>query len=327
MIVRRIARPMLATIFIAGGVDALRNPKFEKQAAAPLIEKGQEVLPDEVTQSVPTDPDTLVKVNAAVQIGGGLLLASGKAPRIASVALAGSLVPTTFAGHPFWEETDPEAKAAQRIHFLKNVSLLGGLLIAAVDTEGKPSVAWRSKKAAKAAQEAVVHALPGQSETNETLSVAGEKAKQLAAVAADRGSDLAVVAQDRGGKLAELAQERSSKWADLASKRAAEFAEVAQDRGGKFAEVAAAQGSVLAERAKHDGGDLVDKYGKKARKQAKKSGKDARKQFDAARKEYKKQYKHGGKDAQKQLKASVKEAEKRAKKARAELEHRVNIFS
>ena len=34
-------------------------------------------------------------------------------------------------------------------HFFKNVSMLGGLLIAAVDTEGKPGLAWRAKNAAE----------------------------------------------------------------------------------------------------------------------------------------------------------------------------------
>ncbi len=36
----------------------------------------------------------------------------------------------------------------QRIHFFKNASMLGGLLLAAVDTEGKPGVAWRARRAA-----------------------------------------------------------------------------------------------------------------------------------------------------------------------------------
>ncbi|MGB3772056.1 MAG: DoxX family membrane protein [Rhodococcus sp. (in: high G+C Gram-positive bacteria)] len=339
MIVRRIARPMLASVFIAGGVEALRSPTVRAEAARPLIEKSQEALPDEVTQNVPTDPETLVRVNAAVQIGGGLLLATGRAPRLASTVLAGSLVPTTLAGHSFWKETDPEQKAFHRTQFIKNVGLLGGLLIAAVDTEGKPSLAWKGRKAAKTAKVAVAGAIPvvSSSDTSDTLAHAGERAKELAEHAADRaqplmeiasqrGSELADVAQDRGGKLAELAKERSSKWADLAAARASEFADVAQDRGSKYADIAAARGAKLAEKAKSDGHDVLDAYGKKARKQAKKSGKDARKQFDAARKEYKKQAKVSGKDAQKQLQSSLKDAEKRAKAARAQLEGSVHQY-
>jgi len=70
-------------------------------------------------------------------------------PRLSALALAASLAPTTYAGHPFWEERDRAARAAQRTQFLKNVSMMGGLLLAGGDTEGKPGVAWRAKRAAR----------------------------------------------------------------------------------------------------------------------------------------------------------------------------------
>jgi uncharacterized membrane protein YphA (DoxX/SURF4 family) len=50
-------------------------------------------------------------------------------PRVAALVLAGSLVPTTLAGHRFWEEDDPKTRAAQQLQFLKNTSMLGGLLM------------------------------------------------------------------------------------------------------------------------------------------------------------------------------------------------------
>jgi uncharacterized membrane protein YphA (DoxX/SURF4 family) len=71
--------------------------------------------------------------------------------------LAATLVPTTAAGHRFWEEHDPTAKGQQRLHFFKNVSMLGGLLIAAGDTDGKPGVAWRTRRAAKDARREAKH--------------------------------------------------------------------------------------------------------------------------------------------------------------------------
>ena len=76
------------------------------------------------------------------------MLATGRMPRISSAVLAATLVPTTAAGHRFWEETDPQKKAMQRVHFFKNASMLGGLLLAGIDTEGKPGVAWRARRAA-----------------------------------------------------------------------------------------------------------------------------------------------------------------------------------
>ena len=47
-----------------------------------------------------------------------------------------------------WNETDPTARANSRLHFVKNVSMLGGLLLASVDTDGKPGMAWRARHAA-----------------------------------------------------------------------------------------------------------------------------------------------------------------------------------
>jgi uncharacterized membrane protein YphA (DoxX/SURF4 family) len=78
----------------------------------------------------------------------GLALATGRFPRISSLVLAASLVPTTYAGHAFWEEKDKAAMKAQRIQFFKNISMLGGLLLAGVDTAGKPGVAWRARHTA-----------------------------------------------------------------------------------------------------------------------------------------------------------------------------------
>lgn len=144
MLVRRLARPMLASIFISGGVNALRNPERHAQVASSVAKKTAALLP----VTLPSDPKQLVQIDAAVKLGAGSLLALGRFPRIASLLLAGSLVPTTLAAHRFWEFEDAQDKQMQQIQFFKNISLLGGLLLAAVDTEGKPSVGWRTRRAA-----------------------------------------------------------------------------------------------------------------------------------------------------------------------------------
>lgn len=145
-LVRRVARPMLSSMFVYGGVNALKHADRLAQQAQPVT--GQVTPALERTLSLPfsLDPKQSVQVNAAVQLIGGAMLATGKAPRIAAVALVGSLVPTTLAGHRFWEVSDPQQRANQRIQFLKNVSMAGGLLLASVDTEGKPSLAWRAQR-------------------------------------------------------------------------------------------------------------------------------------------------------------------------------------
>lgn len=148
MLVRRLARPLLASIFVFGGIGALRDVHGHAQAAKPLVDKATGPVKDSLPEEVPTDPETLVKIDGAVKIGAGVLLALGKWPRLASLVLSGSLIPTTLAAHAFWEIEDPDQRAAQQVHFVKNLSLIGGLLIAAVDTEGRPSVAYRARHGA-----------------------------------------------------------------------------------------------------------------------------------------------------------------------------------
>ncbi|MFI5585059.1 DoxX family protein [Amycolatopsis sp. NPDC051758] len=149
VILRRVARPLLATIFVTGGINALRNAQGHAKAAEPFLESAFEKVGDVVPEQVPRDPVTLVRIDAAVKIGAGLALASGKAPRLAAGLLLGSLVPTTLAAHSFWTIQDPGERQQQQIQFFKNTSLAGGLLLAVADTHGKPSAAWRARNAAK----------------------------------------------------------------------------------------------------------------------------------------------------------------------------------
>lgn len=113
---------------------------------------------DKVGRQVPylgdTDTETLVRVNGGVQLGAGSLLALGRLPRLSALALAASTVPTTMAAHRFWELDDPAQRQQQQIHFLKNMSILGGLVIAAMDTEGRPGLGWRARHSAERARKA-----------------------------------------------------------------------------------------------------------------------------------------------------------------------------
>ncbi len=147
-LVRRIARPMLAAMFVAGGLDQLKHPGRTVPSARPLIEK---VGP---TLGLPDDPELLVRANGAAMLGAGTLLAMGRLPRIASTVLAATVIPTTVVAHPFWAEHDDAARARQREQFLKNLGLLGGLLLATVDTEGRPGIAYRARMVGNSASRA-----------------------------------------------------------------------------------------------------------------------------------------------------------------------------
>jgi putative oxidoreductase len=154
MLVRRIARPLLASTFVYGGIDTLRNPQPRVQGAKPVVDQITAKADEQLPVQVPRDVEQWVKIDAGVKVGAGALFALGKLPRLSALALAVSIVPTTLAGHRFWEHDDPQQKAGQTIHFLKNLGLLGGLLIAAVDTEGRPSVGYRARRAARRAADA-----------------------------------------------------------------------------------------------------------------------------------------------------------------------------
>ncbi|WP_129667536.1 DoxX family protein [Phytoactinopolyspora endophytica] len=146
-LVRMIARPMLASIFVVQGWKNFRDPESQVPAAKSFTDKVGPIL-EKNAPNLPTDPKQLVRINAATQLGAGLALATGRFPRLAAVVLASSLVPTTVAAHPFWETQDPQERQQQRVDAIKNAGLAGGLLLASVDTEGKPGLAWRAKNVA-----------------------------------------------------------------------------------------------------------------------------------------------------------------------------------
>jgi uncharacterized membrane protein YphA (DoxX/SURF4 family) len=176
-VVRALARPLLSTIFIVQGAQALRNPEPHVAKAKPVADRlvplVKKVTPAQVGDRIPDSTANLVRLNGAAQVLGGVALASGKGRRLGAVILAGSLVPTTLAGHSFWQESDKAARGAQKVQFMKNLGLMGGLLLAAVDTEGKPGVAWRATHGAKAAKR----------ETKRGAKLAKRETKQFARTA------------------------------------------------------------------------------------------------------------------------------------------------
>lgn len=276
MLIRRIARPLLSVAFIGQGVDALRNPKPAADAARPALE-GMRQLPEPIGTNLPSDAETFARINAAVQIGGGLLLATGKMPRLASAALAFTVIPGSLGGHMFWNQSDPQRKADERRAFMTDLSLLGGLIIAAVDTEGKPSLGWRGRRAARKVTEAVSAALPAGAASGATLAdsplaeklghglhAARERGAELADVARDRAPELAEAARERAAALAEIARERGPVIADAARGRAAEIADVARERAPEIADAAKGRAVTLADAARERAPELAEAAQKRA---------------------------------------------------------------
>lgn len=118
-ITKAVGRAALAALFVLGGSAAARKPdqRVKRLQGAGL-------------------PGTELAVRAngvAMTIAGGML-GLGIAPRAAATILAVSLVPTTLVGHPFWSE-EGEARAAQQTHFMKNLAILGALLLVMAEKE------------------------------------------------------------------------------------------------------------------------------------------------------------------------------------------------
>ncbi|HEY6794645.1 MAG TPA: DoxX family protein [Kineosporiaceae bacterium] len=147
-VVRRLARPLLAASFISAGVDAVLHPMPRAESLRPLVEQAAPVL------NLPADPELLVRANGAVMAGAGASLALGRLPRLSSLALVATLLPTAWIDHAFWHEKDPQARRDRRALFLRDASLLGGALLALVDTEGRPGLAWRGRRAVRQAEQA-----------------------------------------------------------------------------------------------------------------------------------------------------------------------------
>jgi len=114
-------------MFVTGGLDAFRHPESKIRKAATVT------APIASTFGIPDEPETLVRFNGAVQVIGGVMLGLGYFTRLAAFTLAASLVPTTLAGHRFWDEPDPQGRATQRTQFLKNAAMLGGLVLLVAD--------------------------------------------------------------------------------------------------------------------------------------------------------------------------------------------------
>ena len=336
MLLRRVARPLLAGIFITGGIAQLRDPEGHAKAAHPVLDQVAGLVP---VQQPPSNL-TLVRVDAGVKVGAGVLLALGKAPRLAATALAATLVPTTLAGHRFWEEEDPELRAQQQIHFVKNLGLLGGLMLAAADTEGKPSLAWRARHAGRtsAATAELLHRdiTEGLSTLTGQAGAAVERAGAVVDRAGSRAGEVAGRAGSRAGEVAGRAGARAGEVAELVGSRASSLAEVAGDRAATVADRAGTVADLAGERLGDQAARLLDeaqRWRDRAEKRAARLAKRARKAGERASKRATKQIERASKRADRRIQRATKRAEalraelpKRAEHLRAELPRRAEAL-
>jgi len=133
-VLQRLARPLLGIAFIDSGVAALRDDGARTERARRLGVQ---------------DPQQATRAVAAVQIGAGALLMLNRFPRLASLALAATVVPEAATAHAFWSQEDKLSRGNERSMFVRDLGLLGGLLVSVADTGGRESIPHRAKRTSK----------------------------------------------------------------------------------------------------------------------------------------------------------------------------------
>jgi putative oxidoreductase len=119
-----IGRILLAGLFIWSGVGKLSG--FEGVVSG-IAAKG---LPM---------PTLLAAVALAIELGGGILLAIGFKTRWVALVMGLFLIIITPIYHDFWNATGG-ARMGQQINFMKNVCILGGMLMVYALGPGRYSV-------------------------------------------------------------------------------------------------------------------------------------------------------------------------------------------
>ncbi len=138
-----IGRVAFVLIFILSGARKLMDIPGTAEAIG-----GKVVLPDLLLTYTPqleaatgmTTPTMLAILVGVVEVGAALLIAVNLWARFGAVLLIIFTVATTYYFHPFWAMFDAE-REANMIHAMKNLSLIGGLVIIFVLGPWRPGVA------------------------------------------------------------------------------------------------------------------------------------------------------------------------------------------
>lgn len=110
-----IGRALIGVLFVTSGV--LKIGKFAGIAGA-IAGKGFPL------------PEIVTALTIALEIVGGIALVVGWRTRALALALALFCVPATLLFHAFWS-SDATAYGNQLNHFLKNLAIVGALLVVA----------------------------------------------------------------------------------------------------------------------------------------------------------------------------------------------------
>ena len=131
-IVAVLGRVLLCTIFLLSAVG-MKIPKFSDTADM-MAHHG-----------IPMAKFMLVGA-IVFELAGTLSVVLGYKPRIGATLLLIFLVLATYYFHDFWDKTDPKEVEQQMTHFLKNLGLMGAMLLIIANGTGPMSLDERFAK-------------------------------------------------------------------------------------------------------------------------------------------------------------------------------------
>ncbi len=118
-------RILLAIIFVAAGAEKFMDLASTAAAIG--------------TKNLPM-PYVLAVATAALELGGGLLIILGWQTRLVALALALFTAAAAYLFHDFWHYPPGGEYTNNMIHFMKNVSMIGGLLAVCAVGAGRYSI-------------------------------------------------------------------------------------------------------------------------------------------------------------------------------------------
>lgn len=125
-----VGRILLATLFMASGAGKLMDLSG---TAGHMTEQG-----------IPA-AQTLALIAAFAEIAGGLSLLAGFLTRIGALGLIAFMIPTTLLLHDFWTFEGQEQRM-QMVNFLKNLAIMGGLVLLVAYGPGRYSLDAKIRK-------------------------------------------------------------------------------------------------------------------------------------------------------------------------------------
>lgn len=124
-IIDLIGRIFISFIFLFEAYDSIKYFEETKQS---MMEYG-----------IMANQDFLLSSSIGLLILGGLLVLLGYRSSLGAILLLLYWIPATFIVHSFWNDL-PEIRRIESIQFMKNLAIMGGLLIVLVNGSGRYSV-------------------------------------------------------------------------------------------------------------------------------------------------------------------------------------------